>query len=215
MTDEVDAVTELVVIAKVALVAPGGTVMLAGTVVAGELADNETAAPSLGAASFNVTVPVDELPPTTLVGLTASVDSATGLTLITEKRVVSRCVAESPTLVVVEEENVEIVKLPLVSPAGIVILGGTLATEGTSLERVTTSPPAGAGSGSVTVPVDGLPPTTVFGFTVKDESVGLGGGVSLTGSSRRNTSMLAFTSSATRLLASEKKATREPSALMA
>src|ERR687896_572565 len=215
MTDEVDSVTELVLITKLALVAPAGTVRLAGTVVALELADNETAAPPKGASSFNVTVPVDELPATTLVGLTESVDSATGPTVITEKRVVSTCVAESPTLVVVEEENVEIVKLSLVAPAGIKMVGGTLATDGTSLARVTTSPPGGAASGSVTVPVDGLPPTTVFGFTVKDESVGLGGGVSLTGSSRRNTSMLAFTSSATRLLASEKKATREPSALMA
>src|SRR5918999_369043 len=113
MTDEVDAVTELVLIAKLAVVAPGGTVTLAGTVVALELAESETAAPSLGAASFNVTVPVDVLPPATLVGLTESVDSATGPTVIREKRVVSRCVAESPTLVVVEEENVEIVKLPL------------------------------------------------------------------------------------------------------
>src|ERR671915_1189587 len=147
MTDVVDSVTEVVLITKLALVAPAGTVRLAGTVVALELADSETAAPPEGASSFNVTVPVDELPPTTLVGLSETVDIATGTTVTTEKRVVSTCVAESPTLVVVEEVNVEIVKLPLVSPAGIVILGGTLTTDGTSLARVTTSPPGGAGSG--------------------------------------------------------------------
>jgi hypothetical protein len=199
MTDVVDAVTELVLIEKFALVAPAGTVMLAGTVVALELADSETAAPSLGAASLKVTVPVDELPPTTLVGLTERVDSVAGPTVIREKTVVSACVAESPN-VLLEEGNVEIVKLPLLSPAGIVILDGTLATDGTSLARVTTSPPGGAGSGSVTVPVDGLPPVTLFGFTVNDESVGLGGGASRTTSSRTNTSRLAFTSSGTKLL---------------
>ena len=202
MTDVVDAVTELVLIAKLVLVAPAGTVMLAGTVVALELADSETAAPSLGAASLNVTVPVDELPAATLVGLTETVDSVAGPTVIREKTVVSACVAESPT-VVFEDGNVEIVKLPLVSPAGIVILDGTLATDGTSLARVTTSPPSGAGSGSVTVPVDGLPPVTLFGLTVNDESVELGGGVSRTTRSRTNTSRLPFTSFATKLLAPE------------
>src|ERR687891_467499 len=107
MTDVVDAVTELVLIEKLALVAPACTVMLAGAVVALELADSETTAPSLGASAFNVTVPVDELPASTLVGLTESVDSAVGPTVIAEKTVVSTCVAESPTLVV-EEGNVEI-----------------------------------------------------------------------------------------------------------
>jgi hypothetical protein len=202
MTDVVDAVTELVPIEKLALVAPAGTVMLVGTVVALELADSETTAPSPGAAAFSVTVPVDELPAATLVGLTESVDSAVGPTVMTEKRVVSTCVAESPTLVV-EEGNVEIVKLPLVAPAGIVMLDGTPATDGASLARVTTSPSVGAGSGSVTVPVDGVPPATLFGFTANDESVGLCGGVSDTISSRTNTSGLPFTSSATRLLALE------------
>jgi hypothetical protein len=55
-------------IEKLAVMAAAGTMMLAGTVVALEVADNETAAPPLGASAFNVTVPVDELPATTLVG---------------------------------------------------------------------------------------------------------------------------------------------------
>jgi hypothetical protein len=112
MTDVVDAVTELVPIENVALKAPAGTVTPAGTVVTVELADSETTAPSIGAAAFKVTVPADELPATTLVGLTEIVDIATGPTVIEEKRVVSTCVAESPILVV-DEANVEIVKLPL------------------------------------------------------------------------------------------------------
>jgi hypothetical protein len=62
-------VTDVVVTVKVALVAPAGTVTLAGTAVALELSDSATVAPPLGAAALNVTVPIDELPPTRLVGL--------------------------------------------------------------------------------------------------------------------------------------------------
>ncbi len=58
-----------------ALVAPAGTVTLAGTVVAVELSESDTAAPPLGAAALRVTVPVEELPPTTLVGLRETADS--------------------------------------------------------------------------------------------------------------------------------------------
>ena len=79
MVDEVDAATDVVVIVKVALVAPAGTVTLAGTVVVLELAESDTDAPPAGAAALNVTVPVEELPPATLVGLSESAESvATG-----------------------------------------------------------------------------------------------------------------------------------------
>jgi hypothetical protein len=200
MTAVVDAVTDVVPIEKLALKAPAGTVTVAGTVATLELDDRKTTAPSPRAAAFNVTVPVDELPATTLVGLTEIVDIATGPTVIEEKNVVSACVAESPTLRIVEAVNVEIVKLSLVAPAGIVILDGTLASDGASLASVTMSPSGGAGSGNVTVPVDGVPPATLFGFTVNDARVGLDGGVLGTATSRTNTSRLAFTSSGTKLL---------------
>ena len=72
---DVDAVTEVVVTVKFALVAPAGTVTLAGAVVALELSESETVAPPLGAAALNVTVPVDALPPTTLLGLRDSEES--------------------------------------------------------------------------------------------------------------------------------------------
>jgi hypothetical protein len=48
---------------------------------------------------------------------------------------------------VVETENV-----PVVLPAGIVMLAGTGATVLLLLERVTTAPPVGAADPSVTVP---------------------------------------------------------------
>ena len=68
-----DAVTALVATVNVALVAPAATVTLAGvlaTVVL--LLESVTVAPPDGAARLNVTVPVDEFPPVTLVGFRLS-----------------------------------------------------------------------------------------------------------------------------------------------
>ena len=72
---EVEAVTEVVVTVKFALVAPAGTVTLAGTAVAPELSESDTTAPPLGAAALKVTVPVDALPPVTLLGLRLKAES--------------------------------------------------------------------------------------------------------------------------------------------
>jgi hypothetical protein len=72
---EVGAVTELVVTVKLALLAPAGTVTLAGTAVAPELSDSDTVAPPLGAAALKDTIPVAALPPATLVGLSDSAAS--------------------------------------------------------------------------------------------------------------------------------------------
>jgi hypothetical protein len=74
---DVDAVTDEVVTVKFALVDPAGTVTLVGTDVALESSESDTAAPPLGAAALSVTVPADEVPPTTVVGLTARVASVT------------------------------------------------------------------------------------------------------------------------------------------
>jgi hypothetical protein len=66
------------------------------------------------------------------------------------------------------------VKVPLVAPAGILTLAGTVAEEVRLLARVTTEPPAGAGPESSTVPVEELPPVTVLGASVTDKGVGDG-----------------------------------------
>src|SRR3954466_3263122 len=55
------------------------------------------------------------------------------------------------------------VNVPLVCPSAIVILDGTV-TKLLVLETPTSAPPEGAGPFSVTVPTDGFPATTVFGF---------------------------------------------------
>src|SRR5687768_14395520 len=75
----VDAVTELVVTVKPALVAPWATETLAGTLaVAGFELDSVTGNPPTGAAAVSVTVPWVALPPVTEAGLTDSADSAAG-----------------------------------------------------------------------------------------------------------------------------------------
>src|SRR5204862_155233 len=72
-----------------------------------------------------------------------------------------------------------IVKVAVVLPAGTVTLEGTLAAA-LLLESVTCAPPAGAAPLSVTVPVDDCtPPTTLVGFNVSEETVGRGGGVTV------------------------------------
>ena len=81
----VATVTELLLMPNEALVWPAGTVtlvgMVTGTVPEAPLEnafESATTAPSEGAAPLNVTVPVEEEPPTTDTGLMFSVLIATG-----------------------------------------------------------------------------------------------------------------------------------------
>lgn len=63
------------------------------------------------------------------------------------------------------------VNVALVLPAATVTLAGTVATLVLLLESVTTAPPEGAWPERVTVPWDVLPPLTLFGLSVREESV--------------------------------------------
>src|SRR6266566_6286486 len=64
------------------------------------------------------------------------------------------------------------VKFALLAPAATVTLAATLAAA-LSLESITCAPPVGAGPVSVTVPVeDCVPPVTLVGFSVTEDSVG-------------------------------------------
>ncbi len=70
------------VIVKVALVLPAGTVTLAETLATvGVSRASDMTAPPLGAAPVSVTVPWDDDPPRTLVGLKVNVLNAGGMTV--------------------------------------------------------------------------------------------------------------------------------------
>src|SRR5437762_2224519 len=73
------------------------------------------------------------------------------------------------------------VKVALVAPAATVTLEGTVAAAVLLLESATVAPPAGAAPLNVTVPVeDCVPPITLVGLSVSDESVAGGGGAGAT-----------------------------------
>ena len=64
------------------------------------------------------------------------------------------------------------VKVAAVAPAATVTLDGTVATAVLLLESWMVTPADGAAPLRVTVPVDGLPPTTFDGFNFNEDSVG-------------------------------------------
>jgi len=67
------------------------------------------------------------------------------------------------------------VNVALLAPAATVTVAGTVAVDVLPLEREMTAPPVGAGPLSVTVPVEGDPPVTLVGFSVREERVRAGG----------------------------------------
>jgi hypothetical protein len=168
----VDVVTALVGIAKVALVAPCATDTLAGTVAAVLLSDSATVNPPAGAADVSVTVPCEEAPPVTLVGLTETAESAAaadGVTVRVAVRVMPPAFAVIVTGVDVVTALVGIAKVALVAPCATDTLAGTVAAVLLS-DSATVNPPAGAAAVSVTVPCEDAPPVTLVGLTETAES---------------------------------------------
>src|SRR5579864_5437166 len=169
--------TRWVLIVKLALVCPADTVTLDGTVATDVLLlESVTAAPPEGAAAVRVTVPVELFPPLTLVGLSVSDESVTlplaGVMVSEACFELLPSVAVITAVVVVVTELVFTVNVAEVEPAATVALLGTVA-EGLLLLKLTTEPPEGAAEVSVTVPVELLPPTTLVGLSVTEDTVGL------------------------------------------
>lgn len=152
---------------NVAVEAPDGTVTDAGTVPTWRFEDcRATVNPPVGAGPERVTVPVDGVPPITLVGLKVT-------PVKTGAVIVRTAVAEAPFAVAVMVEvaseatpTVVTVKVVLVAPAGTVTDPGTVAAPVFELCRVTIVPDEPAGPARVTVPVLDVPPTTVVGLSV-------------------------------------------------
>lgn len=141
---------------KVALVCPACTVTLDGTVATEVLLlESVTVAPPDGAAAVSVTVPVELLPPLTLVGFRLSEESVTlplaGVIVSEACCELLPSVAVITTVVVIVTDVVVTVKGADVEPAATVTLLGTLAEE-LLLLKLTTEPPEGAAELRVTVP---------------------------------------------------------------
>jgi len=187
IVEEVEMSTIDVLTVKDAELAPAGITTLEGTLAAPLLLKSATMAPPVGAALVRFTVPVeDSNPPITLEGLSvnearASGGRGTGVTVSEADLVTPPEAPEMLTVVDASTALVLTVNVALVAPATTVTLDGVLATFVLLLESVTTAPPEGAAPLSVTVPVeDCVPPTTLVGFSVSEESVGAGGGAGVT-----------------------------------
>jgi hypothetical protein len=78
------------------------------------------------------------------------------------------------TVLVLVTAVVATVKFAVVLPAFTVTVAGTVAAA-LLLESATTAPPAGAAVVRVTVPVEGVPPTTLGGLrdTLRSDRVGI------------------------------------------
>ena len=63
------------------------------------------------------------------------------------------------------------VKVAVVALAATITLAGTRAAPVSLLDSVTVAPPTGAGPFSLTVPVDGFPPTTELGLRLIEFNV--------------------------------------------
>src|SRR5215218_3469602 len=70
--------------------------------------------------------------------------------------------------------EVETVKVPLLFPSSMVTLGSTLATFGLLLDKLTATPPGGAGLLRVTIPRVVAPASTSIGSSVSEYGVGSG-----------------------------------------
>jgi hypothetical protein len=156
--------TRLVVAVNDAVFLPAATVMMAGTEAPLVLL-SVTLRPPVGAAPLMVTVPIDDAPPVTLAGLSATVDGTGAFT-------VSAPVADVPlaeaviVAVMLETTGTDVaVNVAVLLPADTVTLAGTAAP--LVLVRLTISPPVGAAPLVVTVPVDEFPPVTLVGLSTR------------------------------------------------
>jgi hypothetical protein len=177
IVEETLLVTGLVVTGKVALVAPPTTVTLGGTVAALALSlVRTTDVPPCGAAEARVTVPVTCVPPTTVLELSVTPETAgpvaAGVTASVNDRVAGPWEALMSAEVLAPTGLVATANVDVLDPSATVTLAGTVATDVSPLESVTTTPPAVAGAVNVTVPVEEEPPTTESGLRLRLERVG-------------------------------------------
>lgn len=150
-----------------ALIAPAGTITLAGTTTLGLLLTRATTVPPSGETELSVTVALAPVPLTSAPGLvvkaagTGMMELPTVNGLLTVMPLAEADIDADPPV----PDAVESVKLPVDCPEGMVILAGTVTTE-LLLASVTTVL-LGAAILSVTVPVAVEPATTEEGAIVR------------------------------------------------
>ena len=166
MIAETEALTAVVLTLNEAELAPADTVTVAGVVALVLPEERLTIAPPDGAGPLRVTVPVEELPPTSEVGFKVKPVNVAGVTVSVA---VTDVLPNSAVMVAVVEDvtaPVVIVNAAELAPAATVTV-----ERGTTLllldDRETTVPPVGAGPVRVSVPVELVPPGTDVGETVR------------------------------------------------
>lgn len=167
----VDVPTPTERIVNVAVVAPIGTVIVAGTVATPVLLlDKDTTAPPEPAACVSVIVPTE------ICGYGIVDGDALTLDTSGEDATERIAVLVATTVPLIVELpvwfNDVTVKFAVVLPCATVTLAGTVATEVLLLDNVTTVPPEGAADVSVTVPVDVVGYVTLVGDKLKAEISG-------------------------------------------
>jgi len=162
----VDTETSDVAIEKVVDVAPAGTVTVAGTVALLLFEVRLTRAPPVDAAPVRVTVPVDCVPPWTLLGEAEMLAGTGGMTVRFAVLLPPPDFAVITAVTLDRTGLVVIVNVALVAPDGTVTTNGT-TTDASPLLMATSFPPLGAAADSVTVPVEVDPLGTVDGLIEK------------------------------------------------
>jgi hypothetical protein len=147
------AVTVVVAIVNEPELAPAATVTPDGAVAKEESDFSVTVVPPVGALAFNVTVPSEDWPPMTELGLNVSVERTGGWTVSVAVFVIEPRVAVIPGVAVESTAVVPTVNVADDAPARTLTFAPTVAEA--PLERsVTSLPPVGASPVNVTVPVE-------------------------------------------------------------
>jgi len=168
---ETGVASPVVDIVNVVLIVPAAIVTLAGTVAAVLEDARLTVVPPGPARPFKVMVPVDELPPTTVVSESEIACSAAG-------PMVNVAVCAEPAMVAVivasvDEDTADVVteNVAEVAPWFTMIDAGTEA-EGLLDDRFKVAELAPTGEANDTVPITVLPPRVVFGERIREVSGG-------------------------------------------
>jgi len=158
---------EEVLIVKVTLVAPAGTVTTAGTVTSVLFAEIVTTEPPAGAAEMSLTVPVAVPPAATIDGETVKLVIMAGWIVNVALRIVPPIFAVIVAATLAATTDVVIVKFAEFAPAGMSTFAGTTA-ELLLEDRFTNVPLGPAAELTVTVPVEEMPPINSTGLSESD-----------------------------------------------